>query len=97
MGAPGRTSLPDVALGESAVPESEVIEGQEETVSNLLKEVWMFDSTQKLLPKQIAVPNIGWHPVIDRMFRPMPYDAENMPSWQRSMPRSYGIPRRRQM
>ena len=90
-----RSGLPDRIT--SAVPDSEVIGGQEDIVSNLVREAWMFDSTQKVLPKQIAVPNIGWHPVVDRMFRSMPYDAANMPSWGRNVPASYGIPKTRQM
>ena len=62
-----------------------------------LREVWMLDATQRKLSKQLAVRNIGWHPVLDRMFRSMPYDAANMPSWGRNVPRSYGIPKTRQM
>jgi len=90
-----RSGLPDRIT--SAVPDSEVIGGQEDIVSNLVREAWMFDSTQKVLPKQIAVPNIGWHPVVDRMFRSMPYDVESAPSWGRKVRRDYGIPKIRQI
>ncbi len=78
---------------EEAVTEEEAIPGQEEAVASMVREHCMFDSTQRMLPKRVAVPYIGWHPVLDRMYRSMPYEVTM--SWQRNERRIYGIPRGR--
>ena len=60
-------------------------------VQQVIKESQMFDATQKKLPRNVAVPYIGWHPVEDRMFRKMPYDVTTF-SWGRNTRKEYGIP-----
>lgn len=74
---------------------SQLIPNRDEIVSNILMESRVFDATQKLLPRNVAVPNIGWNPVIDRMYRPLPY-PESSYSWGRVAKRQYGIPKSRQ-
>ena len=54
----------------------------------------MLDSVQKRLPRQIAVPYIGWHPVKDKMTNELPYDHTKV-SWQRGVRRKCGIPAKR--
>lgn len=67
---------------------------QDDRIMDVIQETWLFDATQKVLPVNVKPPYIGWHPVVDRMFRPMPYD-HTVASWGRKMPREYGIPKMR--
>ena len=60
-------------------------------IKSVVKDTHMFDATQTKLQKSWNVPYVGWHPVEDRMFRPMPYDVTAM-SWGRKVRREYGIP-----
>ena len=71
--------------------ESISIPDDDSMVRQSLMESHVFDATQQLLPRNVAVPYIGWHPVEDRMFRKMPYAVDKF-SWGRNMPREYGIP-----
>jgi len=63
----------------------------ERMVKQVLMESQVLDATQIKLPRNVATPYIGWHPVEDRMFRKMPYDVTNF-SWGRRERREYGIP-----
>jgi hypothetical protein len=86
-----REDLPDQIT--SSIPDREILPGQDVAVESLIRESCMFDATQKKLPLQVAVPNINWNPVIDRMHRSMPYEVNV--SWQRRVRKQYGIPRTR--
>jgi len=61
---------------------------------NVLMESHVYDATQKKLPKNLAVPYTGWHPVEDKMFRKMPYPVDKF-SWHWGAKREYGIPEAR--
>ena len=67
----------------------------EELAIRVLKDSKIFDATQKLLPKNVFVPNIGWNPVLDRLNRPLPYPDPDF-SFGRKARREYGIPMARQ-
>jgi len=60
-------------------------------VKNVLMESNVFDAKQVKLPKNIAPLYIGWDPVEDKMFRPLPYPIGKI-SWGRNTRREYGIP-----
>ena len=60
-------------------------------VKNVLMESNVFDAKQVKLPKNIAPLDIGWDPVEDKMFRPLPYPIGKI-SWGRNTRREYGIP-----
>ncbi len=61
---------------------------------NILYETHISDATQKKLPRNVAVPNINWNPVRDRMHRSLPYPDGDF-SWGRSVRLEYGIPKSR--
>ena len=61
---------------------------------NVLMESHVYDATQKKLPKNHAVPYIGWHPVEDKMHKKMPYAVDQI-SWNWGARRDYGIPEAR--
>lgn len=63
----------------------------EELMHRILKDSRVFDATQKKLPKNVAVPNINWNPVLDRMHRPLPYEEGDF-SWGYNTRVEYGIP-----
>ena len=69
----------------------ELMPDAEERIQDVLMESCVFDATQKKLPRNAAVPNIGWNAVIDRMHRPLPYPEPKF-SWGRGVRREYGIP-----
>ena len=71
-------------------------EGVIKRSENILKEVFMGDAVQKILPRNFAVPYIGWHPVESKMRPRNIYDHTAM-SWGRSMPREYGVPNKRKL
>ena len=92
-----------VEVGERGLPEAitakfaschSLLPKQDDRIMDVIQETWLFDATQKILPRNPKPPYIGWHPVVDRMFRPMPYD-HTVASWGRKMPREYGIPKQR--
>ena len=76
------------------VPNIVKVKESEEMMKDILLESRVFDATQKKLPKNKAVPNINWDPVIDRMHRPLPYEKGDF-SWGRNVRREYGIPKSR--
>jgi hypothetical protein len=63
----------------------------EDIMRQVLQDARIFDATQKILPRNKAVPNINWNPVIDRMHRLLPYPDGSF-SWGRNPRREYGIP-----
>jgi len=65
-----------------------------ESIENIIKTSFAGDATQKILPKNPAVPFIGWHPVESKMRPRNQYDWKAM-SWGRNPPRTYGIPTER--
>ncbi len=67
-----------------------LIQSEDRLVEDVVRETLLCDSTQKLLPRKVATPYIGWHPVNDKMHSPVPYPVTH--SWGRVMPREYGIP-----
>ena len=72
----------------------DIMPQSEDITKDILLESRVFDATQKKLPRNSAVPNIGWNPVIDRMHRPLPYE-EGPFSWGRNTRLEYGIPNNR--
>jgi len=79
-----------------SISELQLPDDFDDLAKNVLMESRIFDATQTKLPRNVKVPNIGWHPVLDKMFRPMPYKLdENSPSWNRHVKREYGIPEKR--
>lgn len=76
------------------VPNIVKVKESEEMMKDILLESRVFDATQKKLPKNKAVRNINWDPVIDRMHRPLPYEKGDF-SWGRNVRREYGIPQSR--
>lgn len=74
----------------------EVSKEAEYLLSNTVKDARLFDAVQKQLPKNVATPNIGWNPVLDTMFRPLPYEVTpETPSWGYNVRREYGVPIKR--
>ena len=73
---------------------TDIMPQSEDIMKDILLESRVFDATQMKLPRNVAVPNIGWNPVIDRMHRPLPYE-EGPFSWGRSTRLEYGIPKNR--
>lgn len=65
-------------------------------VENMLKDVYIGDAVQRKLPRNFAVPYIGWHPVESKMRPRNLYDHTQM-SWGRSMPREFGVPNSRKL
>jgi len=65
-------------------------------VENMLKDVYIGDAVQRKLPRNFAVPYIGWHPVEDKMRPRNLYDHTQI-SWGRSMPREFGVPNSRRL
>ena len=73
---------------------NEIMPQSDEIMKEILLESHVFDATQRKLPKNVAVPNINWNPVLDRMNRPLPYEDGSF-SWGRKTRREYGIPKQR--
>jgi len=73
---------------------SDILPQSEELMKDILLDSRVFDATQIKLPKNVAVPHIGWDPVVDRMHRPHPYELGDF-SWGRNVRREYGIPKHR--
>ena len=65
-------------------------------IENVIKDAYIGDAVQKLLPRNWRVPYIGWHPVEDKM-RPRNLYDHTVASWGRSMPREYGVPNQRKL
>ena len=78
-----------IGVVDDLMPESE------EMAQQILKDSKIFDATQRLLPKNVFVPNIGWNAVLDRLNRPLPYPDPDF-SFGRKVRREYGIPIARQ-
>lgn len=77
-----------------SISELQLPDDIDDLAKNVLMESRVYDATQKKLPVNAKVPYIGWHPVEDRMFRPMPYKLGDV-SWNRRVKREYGIPEKR--
>ena len=75
-------------MAETALPDGETV------MKNIIMEARLYDATQKKLPKNSFVPHIGWNPVIDKMFRPLPYPEPEF-SFGWNAKREYGIPNQR--
>ena len=73
---------------------NEVCQNQDDIITGLIKDTFLYDATQKKLQQSYATPYIGWHPVNDRMTTKMHYDVTAM-SWGRKAKREYGIPSHR--
>eukprot|EP00095_Tigriopus_kingsejongensis_P011864 maker-scaffold180_size281610-snap-gene-0.40 protein:Tk11864 transcript:maker-scaffold180_size281610-snap-gene-0.40-mRNA-1 annotation:"39s ribosomal protein mitochondrial" len=84
-----QAGLPQAVL--AAIPQVELFPRQDERIQTTIRETFMFDALQVPLPRRVAVPHIGWTPVVDQMFRPLPY-PEPKYSWQRKLAREFGIP-----
>ena len=65
-------------------------------IENVIKDAYIGDAVQKILPRNWRVPYIGWHPVEDKM-RPRNLYDHTVASWGRSMPREYGVPNVRKL
>jgi len=87
-------SLPDrIGLnGQASLTPSETIS----RIETLIKNAYLGDATQKLLPRNFRVPYIGWDPVESKM-RPRNLYDHTKNTWGRSMPREYGIPNKRKV
>lgn len=80
----------------AAVPTAPILEEQDQLIQDVICETFMFDATQRKLPRLVAVPHIGWTPVVDQMNRPLPYPTPKY-SWQRRVKPDYGIPVHRRL
>jgi len=89
----GVSELPD-RVTESKDRIGDVPSNLSENIQRIIKTCFVGDATQKLLPKNPAVPFIGWHPVESKMRPRNQYDWKAM-SWGRNPPRTYGIPTKR--
>ena len=65
-------------------------------IENVIKDAYIGDAVQKILPRNWRVPYIGWHSVEDKM-RPRNLYDHTVASWGRSMPREYGVPNQRKL
>ena len=65
-------------------------------VETVIKDAYIGDAVQRILPRNWRVPYIGWHPVEDKM-RPRNLYDHTVASWGRSMPREYGVPNQRKL
>lgn len=65
-------------------------------LETLVKNAYIGDAVQNLLPRNFRVPYIGWHPVESKM-RPRNLYDHTKNTWGRSMPREYGIPNNRKL
>ncbi|TRY73787.1 hypothetical protein TCAL_01941 [Tigriopus californicus] len=81
---------------QAATPVAPVFDEQDRRIQDVIRESFMFDATQKKLPRLVAVPHIGWTPVVDQMNRPLPYPTDKV-SWQRRVKADYGIPMLRRL
>jgi len=88
-----KEGLPDKLL-DKLNKVKDIMPQSEDIMKDILLESRVFDATQKKLPRNPAVPNIGWNPVIDRMHRPLPYEEGSF-SWGRNTRLEYGIPNNR--
>jgi len=65
-------------------------------IENVIKDAYVGDAVQQILPRNFRVPYIGWHSVEDKM-RPRNLYDHTVASWGRSMPREYGVPNSRKV
>jgi len=65
-------------------------------LETLIKNAYIGDAEQALLPRNFSVPYIGWHPVESKM-RPRNLYDHTKYSWGRSMPREYGVKNERKL
>ena len=63
-----KEGLPNQLL-EKFTKVKDIMPQSEDIMKDILLESRVFDATQKKLPRNPAVPNIGWNPVVDRMHR----------------------------
>jgi len=68
----------------------------EARLSTLIKNAFIGDALQKMLPRNFKVPYIGWHPVESKMTPRNQYDWQAF-SWGRHLPREYGVPNSRKL
>jgi len=81
-------------LSEKIAKVGDILPQSEEIMKSILLDSRVFDATQTKLPRNVAVPYIGWNAVVDRMHRPNPYEQGDF-SWGRKTRREYGIPNNR--
>jgi len=67
-----------------------------ERLEILIKNAYIGDPVQKLLPRNWKIPYIGWHPV-ESVMRPRNLYDHTKYSWGRTMPREYGVPNARKV
>jgi len=65
-------------------------------METLVKNAYIGDAVQKLLPRNFRVPYIGWDPVESKM-RPRNLYDHTKNTWGRTMPREYGVPNTRKL
>ena len=89
------SSMPDTIM-ESFQKQRQKTTDIDFRIENVIKDAYIGDAVQKLLPRNFRVPYIGWHPVEDKM-RPRNLYDHTKASWGRSMPREYGVPNTRKV
>ena len=81
-------------LSDSVSKMEKLLPNRDELIAKVLLNARVFDATQKKLPVNKAVPNIGWNVVRDKMHRDLPYPEGDF-SWGWNARREYGIPVKR--